>query len=483
MRVPTRKERDPQFQMEADLDGHPVGESAGEVQRLPMVAIVGRPNVGKSTLFNRFLGRRKAVVHDRPGVTRDRNIERAEWNGVPFLCVDTGGFETELDDPLLQNVVDQARLAIDEADVIILLLAVGEISHPADEEIVRLLRVAGKPLIAVVNKCDSVTDEWSSAEFHRYGFERIHSIAALHGRGVAELMEDVLAALSGLERPGRHACGDHGIALTIVGRQNVGKSTLINQLAGRERVIAAPLPGTTRDAIDLVVETPEGRQVTLIDTAGIRRRGRIERGVERLSVGSSLMSMRRANVAALMIDAAQGLIEQDAHIAGYCLDYGLATMILVNKWDLVEKDHRTADEFTKRLAEEWGFVRYAPVLYISARTGQRTRRIFEVAERIYINTTRRIGTHELNERLEQWVGRKPPAMNRNRRPKVRFMTQTGVQPPTFTLFVNDPTLFHFSYRRYIVNRLREAYDFEGTPIRLQLRRNRPRKDDPRIDTN
>ncbi len=480
MRVPTRLSRDPDFktlpaEVEADL-----GPAA---QNLPMVAVVGRPNVGKSTLFNRLIGRRRAVVHDRPGVTRDRNIAPAEWDDVPFLCVDTGGYETELEDPLIEGVLEQVRMAVAEADVIILIFAAGEWSHPADESIVRLLRPVDKPVFVVVNKCDNETEELASAEFYRFGFEKIHPLSAMHGRGVADLMLDVLVALRGVEAPAHPGHAHEAIALAIVGRQNVGKSTLLNQLAGGPRVITSDLPGTTRDAIDLVVEAPGGRRFTLIDTAGIRRRGKIERGIERLSVGSAMFSMRRADVAALVLDAVQGLTDQDAHIAGYCEDYGLATIVLVNKWDLVEKDHRTADAFTDRLQREWPFLKYAPVLYLSALTGQRTRRVFELAQRVHANTNRRIATHELNERLEEWVGRKPPHIRRNRRPKIRFITQTGVGPPTFTLFVNDPTLIHFSYRRYLTNRLRETYDFEGAPIRLQLRLNRPRPDDPRINVD
>ncbi len=244
---------------------------------------------------------------------------------------------------------------------------------------------------------------------------------------------------------------------------------------------AAPLPGTTRDSVDTHIAAPSGRPFTLIDTAGIRRRGKIDRGIERLSVTSALMSLRRADVAALVIDAAAGLTEQDAHIAGFCIEEGVATMILLNKWDIVEKDHHTADVFMKKLRYEWGFINYAPILTLSGLTGQRVHKVFELAEKIDANARRRIGTHELNERLEEWVGSRPPTSGAVRTPKVRFMTQTSIQPPTFTMFVNNPDLFHFSYRRYIVNRLREAYDFEGTPIKLNLRRNAPREGDLQIE--
>ncbi|MEN6625918.1 MAG: ribosome biogenesis GTPase Der [Candidatus Sumerlaeia bacterium] len=456
-------------------------EGSSHAKALPMLAIVGRPNVGKSTMFNRIIGRRKAVVHDRPGVTRDRNFEVADYGGLDFLCVDTGGYDTQLDDPLLAGVFEQIQLAIDEADAILLLLAVDEPDHPADSEIIERLRGVDKPFFVAVNKCDSPKREMEIAEFYKFGFDRIYPVAALHGVGVADLLDDVVGVLKNVEPIGARQAAPDSIALAVVGRQNVGKSTLINQLSGETRVIAAPLPGTTRDAIDTHIVSPSGKPFTLIDTAGIRRRGKIERGIERLSVTSALVSLRRADVAALVVDASVGLTEQDAHIAGFCIEEGVATMILLNKWDIVEKDHRTADQFMKKLREEWGFINYAPVLTLSGLTGQRVHKVFELAERIDANARRRIGTHELNERLEEWVGSRPPMAKAARMPKVRFMTQTGTQPPTFTMFVNDPEIFHFSYQRYIINRLREAFDFEGAPVKLNLRRNKPREGDVQIN--
>ena len=492
MRTPARKKKRDELEEELDAVGLdlPEDEDEGDLDELgvaadddeqdpeaeeeplPMVAIVGRPNVGKSTLFNRIIGRRKAVVHDRPGVTRDRNIEKAVWSGTEFLCVDPGGYDVELDDPVLESVVEQVRIAIAEADVIIWLGAAGETTHPADHEIIRILRASKKPLFAAINKCDNPRAEAEANEFYSYGFANLYPISAEHGIGVGDLLSDVVEELREMENYIAHAQGSAGIALAIVGRQNVGKSTLINRLAGETRVIAADLPGTTRDAIDTIVTLPDGKRFTLIATAGIRRRGKVEVGIEKVAVLSAMMSLRRADVAALVIDAITGLTEQDAHIAGYCIDHGLALIILVNKWDAIEKDHKTADEFTKMLEQELKFIRFAPVLFISALGGQRTHRIFELVEKVYNNACSRVPTHELNERLTEWVGKRPPTMARNRRPKVRFLTQTGILPPTFTLFVNDTQLFHFSYRRYIVNRLREAYDFEGTPVRLILRQNK-----------
>jgi GTP-binding protein len=493
MRVPTRKDRDSDLRQaldkaaEPDLDqvddhvhehDHARALSA-DLSNLPVVAIVGRPNVGKSTLFNRVVGRRKAIVHDRPGVTRDRNLERAEWGGCDFVCVDTGGFDLELDDPLLASVVEQADLAIAQADIIVWLTAVGETAHPADEEIARRLRRAAKPVFVAVNKCDTPRREAEAMDFHRHGFERLFSVSALHGVGVGDLLDAVVVALRALPPPAAnpaHAAESwaNAIRMAIVGRQNVGKSTLVNQLAGRKRVIVADFAGTTRDAIDTDVTTPDGRTITLIDTAGIRRRGKVERGIEKLSVLSAMLSLRRANVAALVLDAAQGPTEQDAHIAGACVDAGLATMIVVNKWDLVEKDHRSADQFTKNLEREWGFMRHAPVIYISAKSGQRACRVFEVAERIHGNASRRIPTGALNDWLTGAVTSRPMPQRTSRLPKIRYITQVGVLPPTFVLFVNDPKLFHFSYQRYLINRLRETWDFEGTPIRLFLREGKGR---------
>ena len=464
MRTPERKNLDEELAGGEPEDRLPEQRE----ERLPMVAVAGRPNVGKSTLFNRIVGQRRALIHDRPGMTRDRRIDRADWGGASFLCVDTGGFDTGLEDPLLENVAGQARLAVEEADLIVFLTAVGEEEHPAEQELIDILRRSRKPLIIAVNKCDNEKLELQANHFYRYGFETIHPISSLHGHGVADLLDDVVEKLSSTQVR-KHAYATGGIALAVVGRQNVGKSSLINRLLGKERLIASELPGTTRDAIDTAIKSPGGTIFTLIDTAGIRRRGKIEHGVERLSVLSSMIAIRRADVGVIVVDGAVGLTAQDAHIASYCLDRGLACMVVVNKWDLVEKDHRTADEFTKTLTREWAFLRYAPVIYVSALTGQRVTRMLDLAARIYQNAGRRIPTARLNERLAEWTARKPPPMRRNRRPNIKYIVQTRSHPPTFTLFVSNPKLFHFSYRRYLVNCIRREEDFEGTPVRLVLR--------------
>lgn len=477
MRTPARVSHD------TDIDPallEPLATERVREDRLPMIAIVGRPNVGKSTLYNRILGQRDAIVHDLPGVTRDRRINRAEWGGVPFLLVDTGGFDEKIDDPLIQRVVEQARMALSEADVVILLTAVGEEDHPADQALLQLVRQAKKPVLFAVNKCDNNLLEHQAADFYRYGFDRLFPIAAQHGRGTAELLDAALEELKNVERPGRPTLSG-GISIAIVGRQNVGKSSLVNKLLGEERLIASDLPGTTRDAIDTTLRTPQGDVFTLIDTAGIRRRGKIERGVERLSVMGSMIALRRADVAILVVDGSVGLTAQDAHIASYIVEQGLACILAVNKWDLVEKDSKTADAFTKTLQREWGFLAWAPVVYISALTGQRVHRLFELVKRVYLNAGHRIPTPKLNDYVHEWTRRKPLPPRKNRQPKIKYVAQTGIHPPTFTFFASEPALIHFSYRRYLANRLREVADFEGTPIRLFFKEKAPDRRERRRD--
>lgn len=465
MRTPARQSR-------LDEHGRKEIEEAELPERreehLPMVAIVGRPNVGKSTLFNRLADAPRALVHDKPGMTRDRRIERVEWGGVAFLCVDTGGFDVGLDDPLKIDVVSQARLAMGEADVIIMLTSVGEDLHPAEEDMVKILRRASKPVIVAVNKCDNRNLDHTSSDFFRYGFDQVYPISALHGRGVADMLDVVKEFVRETVEPARPFISG-GIRVAVVGRQNVGKSTLINQLLGEERMIASELPGTTRDAIDAQLVTPDGTAFTLVDTAGIRRRGKVERGVEKISVLSSMIALRRADVGVVVVDGSEGLTAQDAHIASYCVDEGCACVLAVNKWDLVEKDHRTADLFTKTLEREWPFLRYATVVYISAKTGQRASRVLDAARLAYTNAGRRIPTPELNDRLAAWMRRKAPPSKKGRQAKLKYITQVGIHPPTFVLSVNDRKLFHFSYERYLINRIRDEYDFESTPIRLVLR--------------
>ena len=438
-------------------------------RHLPIVAIVGRPNVGKSTLFNRLTGRRKAVVLDTPGVTRDRNYHVAEWNGTRMLVVDTGGYESEPTHPLSAAMREQTLLAIDEADVIIHVVAADEPLNPTDHDILELLRKAHKPVFIAVNKCDNESIKQAAlAEFASFGME-IFPISALHGLRTAELLDRVTEALPRLSEEELAALeSQEGIRVAVVGRPNVGKSTLVNKILGYERVIASPVPGTTRDPVDTTF-TLNDKVYTLIDTAGIRRRGRIERGAENLSVLAALMSLERCDVALILVDAAEGLTDQDAHVAGYAVDAGCGCIIVINKWDLIEKDEKTAGAFVKALRSEWGFLKHAPVLHVSALTGQRVHRIFDLIDTVYAQYTRKIETSELNELLQKALARQSPPIQKGRQLKIKYVTQTGTKPPTFTFFVNDPQLVHYSYERYLANRLREEYGFEGVPIRLRFR--------------
>ncbi len=435
-------------------------------RHLPIVAIVGRPNVGKSTLFNRITGRRKAVVLDTPGVTRDRNYHVAEWNGMRMLVVDTGGYESEPTHELSEAMREQTQLAIDEADVIIHVMDADEPLNPTDHEIQELLRKAGKPVFVAVNKCDNDARRLAAlAEFSVLGAE-LYPISALHGLRTGELLDAVTAALP--QRSDDEEQAEESIRVAVVGRPNVGKSTLVNKILGYERVIASPVPGTTRDPVDTTFRYGD-KLYTLIDTAGIRRRGRIQRGVENLSVLAALMSLERCDVALILVDATEGLTDQDAHVAGYAVDAGCGCIIVINKWDQVEKDEKTAGAFVKALRSEWGFLKHAPVVHVSALTGQRVPRLFELIDRVYAEYSRRIETSELNDWLQRALARQSPPIQKGRQLKIKYIVQTGTKPPTFTLFVNNPELMHYSYERYLLNQLREAYGFEGVPIRLRLR--------------
>lgn len=445
-------------------------------RHLPVVAIVGRPNVGKSSLFNRILGRRKAVVLETPGLTRDRNFEVADWAGRDFLVVDTGGYEVEGVEtgagPLREEMREQALLAVEEADVVILLVDVRDALTPLDAEVMELLRRARKPLLVAANKCDNPQQEPLAAEFYALGVDRVFPISALHGHGVGDLLDAVVEALpppppAGAETP------EGGIRIAVIGRQNVGKSTLVNALLGQERVITSPIPGTTRDAIDTTFRRGD-RVYTLIDTAGLRRRGKIERGIEGLSVIAARASLARCDVALVVLDAAAGLTAQDAHVAGFAAEAGRAIVLVVNKWDALAKDAKTADQWIRRIRAEWGFLAHAPILFVSALTGQRVTKIFEAVERVHAAFTREVPTRELNLALAEILAHQSPPVHAGRALQIKYITQVGTRPPTFALFVNHPRHMHFSYERHLVNQLRRRWDFEGTPIRLVLRAKAPR---------
>jgi GTP-binding protein len=434
--------------------------------QLPVVAIVGRPNVGKSTLFNRIVGRRKAVVLETPGLTRDRNYAPAEWEGKHFLLVDTGGYDPDDSTDIAAEVREQTLLAIDEAEVVVVVTDVREPDNPLDEQVVALLRKRRQPFLLAVNKCDNKEYKLESFAFSKFGIETIFPVSSLHGIGVDALLDDVVKLLP--QRPDAEEL-PRGVRIAVVGRQNVGKSTLVNRLLGKKRAIVSPIPGTTRDAIDSSFQR-RGQFYTLIDTAGIRRRGKIERGIEKLSVLSCIMSLERCDVALLVLDAFDGVIAQDAHIAGFALEAGRAIILLVNKWDKVEKTGRTADQYLKALREEFKFIPFAPVLFISALTGERVEKIFSVIDEVMPQFRAQFDTAELNKVVEAVIHRHPPPVRSGSQLKIKYATQTATAPPTFTLFVNNPQHLHFSYERYFMNQLHNELGLDKVPIRLRWRR-------------
>jgi len=449
----------------------------------PIVALVGRPNVGKSTLFNRLVGRRLAVVDDRPGTTRDRLQAHCEWDGVQFTVVDTGGIEvlpervvagtrpgprrplTEDSAAFIPLIRAQAELAIAEADVVVFLTDAAAGLTPADEEVADILRRSQKPVFLAANKAESPRVRQAAVEFYALGLGEVHPISALHGHGVADLLDQVVRALPTWEAEPE----DESVKLAIVGRPNVGKSSLLNRLLGEERAIVSPVPGTTRDAIDTRMEW-EGVPVTLIDTAGIRRRGKVRPGVEKYSVLRALRAIQRADVALLMVDATEGVTAQDAHVASFILDEWCGVVVLVNKWDAIEKDTYTMVEYTEHVRTTLKFMDYVPVLFISALTGQRVGRVIPEALAVHEARRHRIPTGELNRIVRDAVGRHAPPSKRGKRLKIFYVSQPEVAPPTFVFHVNDPDLVHFSYERYLENRIREHYPFTGVPLRLVFRR-------------
>ena len=504
---------------------------------LPVLAVVGRPNVGKSTIFNRFVGRRQAIVEDRARTTRDRMYGEMEWNGRRFVIIDTGGLEVDTDDPIEIRVQEQARLAIREADVILFVVDAITGLTPADLEAAELLRTSTKPIIVAVNKVDNTQREADAAEFWSMGWEETYSISASHGRGTGDLLDAIVWALppeteaetarkkredeadewarevdagrlepyvvgaaenaadpseedeeADLERfEGGAAAGgeieakwdaaiaaesdDVQAAIAFVGRPNVGKSSLLNSLLGEDRAIVSEVPGTTRDAVDTTLEWGRS-EIVLIDTAGIRRRGKVANGpaAEKYSTLRSLKAIARSDVAVLVIDAVEGLTAQDAHVAGYVVEEGKGLVIAVNKWDLVEdKTDRTFAQYTEWIRSEVPFLEFAPIVSISAKTGQRVGKVLELAIDIWGERRKRVSTGELNRVLRAAAERQQPPVVKGRRPKLFYGTQAAVAPPTFVFFANDAALIHFSYRRYIENRLREEFGFDGTPIKLVFR--------------
>lgn len=441
--------------------------------RRPLIAIVGRPNVGKSTLFNRLVGERKAVVHPMPGMTRDRHYADTEYRGRPFTVIDTGGYEDEASGTLLGQMRMQSLVAIQEADVVIFLTDVHEPDDPVDLEILERLRASGKPFYLAVNKCEgrnSTAQAW--ADFARFGVAELHPISGREGDGVYDMLDILTENFASWDPDKEDAEKDGLTRIAIVGRQNVGKSTLLNRLFGSERVIANPLGGTTRDAIDVPI-TVDGKQYLVIDTAGIRRRGSIEEGPEKLSVHSSFRAIDRATVCLLVIDAAEGVTQQDQHIAGYILERRKSCIILLNKWDAVEDRQNAYGRMINDVRMEFRFMPWAPIISISALTGQRTHRIWGLIEQCAKAFTSEFSTSDLNMVLRKATTYLSPPAHKGNAASVKYVTQIRTSPPTLALFVNDPKFIHFSYRRFLKNQFYEQLGLEGTPLFIRFRRKAP----------
>lgn len=432
----------------------------------PIVAIVGRPNVGKSTLFNRISGTRKAIVDDFPGVTRDRNYIDVTWDDRTFTLIDTGGFEPEAKEGLLPQMREQAILAVEEADLIIFLADGKEGLTPADHDVADLLRRSGKPLVFAVNKIDSQKRMEGIYDFYSLGLPEPIPVSAEHGIGTDDLMDKVLSLIPEYKE---EAPAEDITKLAIIGRPNVGKSSLINRLLGYERVIVSNIPGTTRDTIDSLLTVNE-KKYLLIDTAGIRKKGRVSQKLEKYTVVQALRSMDRCDVVLLLIDAVEGVTEQDTKVAGYAHEKGKGCVIVINKWDLVEKETGTYEKYVDDVRFKLKYLHYAPVISISALTGQRAVKVLDVVDDVSAECGRRIGTGVLNRAFEDMTKGHNAGLFRNRAVKFYYITQTGTKPPTFTVFANYPEGVHFSYERYLENKLREAFGFEGTPIRLYFRK-------------
>ena len=433
----------------------------------PIVAIVGRPNVGKSTLFNKLIGERRSIVEDTPGVTRDRIYADAEWNDHRFLLVDTGGIEPKSDDTILKQMRNQAEIAIATADVIIFMCDIHAGLVADDRDIAIMLKKSGKPIVVAINKVDRVGDlPFEFYEFYELGFDEDPiSVSSIHGSGSGDLLDACLRYLDDWQDTMEE---DDSIKVAVIGKPNAGKSSIINRLIGEERLIVSNIAGTTRDAVDTQLENEYGK-FTFIDTAGIRRQSKIDDKIEHFSVLRAHMAVERAQVCLLMIDASTGITDQDTKIAGIAHEAGKAVIIVVNKWDLIEKDNSTVNEFNNKIRTELAYMPYAPILYISAKTGQRVTNLFERIVYVYGQSVMRVTTGMLNDVLGDAMIRVQPPSDKGRRLKIYYMTQIATAPPTFVIFCNNVELFHFSYQRYIENCLRETFGFMGTPIKLIIR--------------
>lgn len=432
----------------------------------PIVAVVGRPNVGKSTLFNKLIGQRLSIVEDTPGVTRDRIFADCEWLNKHFLLIDTGGIEPASDDTILVQMRHQAQIAIDSADAIVLVVDVRDGVTATDQEVALMLQKSGKPVVVCVNKCDNIgaaPDDFY--EFYNLGLGELYPVSSTHGHGTGDLLD---AVYEYLPSDFGDDYDENYTKVAIIGKPNVGKSSLVNKISGQERAIVSDIAGTTRDAIDTIVENDFGKYV-FIDTAGLRKRARVTEKIEHYSVLRAYMAVERADVCVIMIDALEGFTEQDSKIAGYAHEQGKACIIAVNKWDAVDKDDKTMKETEKKLAMDFSFMSYAPFVFISALTGQRLPKLYEMINTVKDNNNIRITTGKLNDLLGYMTARVQPPSDKGKRLKIFYMTQASTAPPTFVCFVNKADLFHFSYRRYIENQIRETFNLIGTPIRFVVR--------------
>ena len=443
----------------------------------PIVAIVGRPNVGKSTFFNKMAGRRISIVEDTPGVTRDRVYADVEWLGHPFTLIDTGGIDPRSDDVLLSQMRHQAQIAIDTADVICFFTDGREGLTDDDREVSNLLRKNNKPVILVVNKIDHINLNDSIYEFYELGLGDPFAVSAVNMLGFGDLLDQIISYFPDEEEPENESTEDHTIQLAIVGRPNVGKSSLTNRLLGEERTMVSDIAGTTRDAIDTLLTLPDGKKYNIIDTAGIRRKSAIEdETLERYSVLRSIGAIRRADVVLLIIDANDGVTEQDTKIAGLITDEGKGAIVVVNKWDMLEKETGTLEKFRKQVLSDLKFMDYVPVLFISAKTGQRTNTVLTTVDQVWTQCSKRITTGLLNDILSDAVMDLQPPSQNGRRLRIYYATQQSVCPPTFIFFVNDEKLMHFAYQRYLENYFRKSFDFTGTPVRMILREKKKEND-------